>query len=214
VDVLDRCREIAFGLGGLALVGLACGRVDLDPPLGLPVGATGAVAGAPGNGDPGIAGGRSGNAGVAGAPGTGGAAGDVPCRQISDEASCLRRGSACRADYCTSFVRCANPDDSRLPCAVPPGASCPMLSRPPIIACPSTPWCHPVYSAMPPPEVCPSPNVCITLIACADNGTAQCNGATGTRCGGDPPACAAGYTPALNSAGCYEGCVPLAYCGS
>lgn len=209
--MLDRRREIAVVLAGLALVGLACGRVDLDPPFGPEVGA----AGAPGNPGPGSVGGRSGNggSGTAGAPGAGGAAGNVPCQQISDEASCLRLGAACRADYCTGFVRCANPNDSRLPCAVPPGSSCPMFSSR-IIACPSVPWCHPVYSAMPPPEVCPNPNVCIMVIACADSGTAQCKGATGTRCGGDPPACAPGYTPALNSAGCYEGCVPLAYCGS
>ena len=213
--MLDRRPEIAVVLAVvLAVVGLACGRVDLDPPVGSQVGNNGPGAGSPGGGRSGNGGtpGNGGN-GAAGAAGVGGAAGNIPCQQISDEAGCLRRAGACPADYCTRIERCGNPNDSRLPCAPPAGSSCAMFNRT-IIACPGVPWCHPVYSAMPPPEVCPSPNVCTMLIACADNGTAQCAGATGTRCGGDPPACAVGYAPAINSAGCYEGCVPLSYCGS
>jgi len=150
--------------------------------------------------------------------GAGGSEGKIPCQRITDGQACNSRAD-CRYDGCTDFVRCANPDDPRLPCSVPPGANrCSMSIATPLgkafpYCMTSTPWCHPIYSENPPPEVCPPPLDCATLVGCADNGTAQCVDATGTRCGGDPPSCASGNSPAINSAGCYEGCVPLSYCG-
>ena len=156
--------------------------------------------------------------GDTGAPGTGGTMGDVPCHEITDEVACLQRQTVCRADYCVDFVRCATPEDPRLACAVPPGSSCSMFERGPTgtppIGCMLAPWCHPIYTAIPPPEVCASPIDCTMLVSCGDNGTANCSGATGTHCGGDPPSCAPGYVPSLNGAGCYEGCVPVSYCAS
>ena len=194
---------LACALAGLASAESACGRNALDHPIGP---------------DGGSGGGQSGATGAAGAPGVGGATGDIPCQQITDEQACSARGAACRVDGCTGFVRCSNPDDPRLPCPVPPQYSCSMflnrgLADAPPTACLSVPWCHPIYTAVLPPELCSNSNTCTMFISCGDNGTAQC-GATGTRCGGDPPSCAAGYAPSLNSAGCYEGCVPLSYCGS
>ncbi len=212
---MSPCRPLCAGaLAGLVLAGLACGRIGLDQP----VGANDGIGGNDGQGG-GIQvggqtgrGGGSGGSAAGGAPGSGGSAGNIPCHQITDELTCLRRETACRTDYCSGFVRCANPDDPRLPCAVPPGQlSCAAFKFP--VACQSVPWCHPIYSALPPSEVCAAPNVCAMLVACGDNGTAQCAGAIGTRCGGDPPSCAPGYTASLNSAGCYEGCTPLFYCG-
>lgn len=197
-----RVGAIAFVLA--ALVGFACGRPGLDHPGhgdGGPGGAS-AVGGQPGSGT--------------GAPGAGGAPGDIPCHQITDEMACVNRQSACRADYCADFVRCANPDDPRLPCSVPPDAQPCSTTAPSgvtIYCLDPVPWCHPVYGAQPPPEVCPPPLVCSKPLGCGDNGTANCV-ASGTRCGGDPPSCAPGYLPSINSAGCYEGCVPVFYCGS
>ena len=198
---------LACALVGLALAASACGRNALDHPTGP---------------DSGSGGGSQvgGQSGATGAAGVGGATGDVPCQQITDEQACGARGAACRVDGCTGFVRCSNPDDPRLPCSVPPQYSCSMFVNPsvadgpPSALCLSVPWCHPIFTPVLPPELCANPSGCIMFISCGDNGTANCADATGTRCGGDPPACAAGYAPSINSTGCYDGCVPLSYCGS
>jgi hypothetical protein len=203
---LPRVVNVALVLA--APVGFACGRPGLDHP--------GQGDGGPG-GAPAV-GGQPGGAGAAGggAGGPGGATGKIPCQQIIDALTCSTRAD-CRSDACTDFVRCASPDDPRLPCPVPPGANpCSTANGPFLPYCTGTgaPWCHPIYSEMPPPEVCPPPLDCATLVGCGDNGTAKCVGATGTRCGRDPPSCASGYMAAIDSSGCYEGCVPLRYCGS
>jgi hypothetical protein len=192
-----------------ALVGFACGRPGLDHPGhgdGGPAGASAAGGQSGGAGAPG---------GVAGAPGLGGATGKIPCQQITDAITCSMRAD-CRSDGCTDFVRCASPDDPRLPCPVPADANpCSTTHGPFLPYCVGpAPWCHPIYSEMPPPEVCPPPLDCAMLVGCGDNGTARCVGSTGTRCGRDPPSCASGYMAAIDSSGCYEGCVPLFYCDS